>query len=64
MKTVYIRRLDGEIIQFPEDTLWTRPIFYETGMCKVIAKDLTYIVHSSNIEIISDTDEELDGDGL
>lgn len=63
MKTIYIRRLDGEIIQFPEDTLWTEPIFYKTGMCKIVAKDMTYVVHSSNIEIISDSEEEF-YDGL
>ena len=63
MKTIYIRRLDGEIIQFTEYTLWTEPIFYKTGMCKIVAKDMTYVVHSSNIEIISDSEEEL-YDGL
>lgn len=64
MKTIYIRMLDGEIIQLSEDMLWTKPIFYETGMCKVITKDMTYVIHSSNIEIISDTEaEELYGDG-
>ena len=63
MRTVYIRRLDGTIIQFPEDMLWTQPIFYKTGMCKVIAKDMTYIVHSSNVEIVSETEEEFDDDG-
>lgn len=64
MKTIYIRRLDGTIIEYKRETLLSPIIFYKNGMCKVNAPDLTYLLHNSNIEIISDSEEELDNDGF
>ena len=61
MKAIYIRRLDGEIQEFPEDSLQTPPAFYRSGMCKIIAKDTVYIVHASNVEIIADEEDEVIG---
>jgi len=56
MRTIYIRRLDGEIVTCPDHTYVT---FLANGMAKVDAPYQAYLVDKSNIEIISDEAEEL-----
>lgn len=43
MRTIYIRRPDGEIIRIPEDMLQTQPKFYKTDVHENITKDMTHI---------------------
>ena len=62
MKTVYIRMLDGTIKEFPEGNLIVPPSFYKSGMCKVVTTDMTYLMHSSNVAIITDDEYEVMGD--
>lgn len=60
MRTIYIRRLDGEIETCSNNTYLT---FLSNGMVKVDAPHQAYLVDKSNIEIIADEVEELLEDG-
>lgn len=60
MKTIYIRRLDGEVEMCPANTYLT---FLSNGMVKVDASHQAYLVDKSNLEIIADEVEELLEDG-
>ena len=60
MRTIYIRRLDGEIEICPANTYLT---FLMNGMVKVDAPNQAYLVDKSNLEVIADEVEELLDDG-
>lgn len=60
MRTIYIRRLDGEIEACSTNTYLT---FLGNGMVKVDAPNQVYLVDKSNLEIIADEVEELLEDG-
>lgn len=56
MRTVYIRRLDGEIEPCPDHTYVT---FLNNGMAQVDTPNLAYLVDKSNIEIVADDAEDI-----
>lgn len=56
MKTVYIKRLDGEIVTCPENT---NVKFLRNGMAQVETRDVTYLTGRDHIEIIADDADEL-----
>lgn len=56
MKTVYIKRLYGEIVTCPENTCVT---FLRNGMVQVETPNLVYLTGRDHIEIIADDVDEL-----
>lgn len=56
MKTIYIRRLDGEVETCPDHTYVT---FLANGMVKVDTPYQAYLVDKSNLEVIADDVKEL-----
>lgn len=60
MRTIYIRRLDGEIEICPFNTYLT---FLPNGMVKVDTPSQAYLVDKSNLEVVADEVEELLDDG-
>lgn len=56
MKTVYIKRLDGEVVTCPENTGVT---FLRNGMVQVETPNLVYLTGRDHIEIIADDVDEL-----
>lgn len=64
MKTIYIRRLDGEIQEIKGDDLESPIVFYISELCKIVTTSQVYIVPTRNIEIIADYEEEVMNIGL
>jgi hypothetical protein len=56
MRTIYIRRLNGEVEACPDNTYVT---FLANGMVKVDAPYQAYLIDKSNLEIIADSAKEL-----
>lgn len=56
MKTVYIKRLDGEVVTCPENT---DVKFLRNGMVQVETPNLVYLTGRDHIEIIADDADEL-----
>ena len=56
MKTVYIRRLDGEIVTCPVNTDIK---FLSNGMAQVETPNMVYLTGRDHVEIIADEVEEL-----
>lgn len=64
MKTIYIKRLNGEIHEIKDDELESPLTFYTSGLCKIVSVDQVYIIPARNIEIIADYEEEVMSIGL
>lgn len=64
MKTIYIRRLDGEIQEIKGDDLEVPIVFYTSKLCKIVTVDQVYVVPAQNIEVIADREEEVTEIGL
>ncbi len=56
MRTVYIRRLDGEIITCPPETDIK---FLHNGMAQVETPNMVYLTGRDHVEIIADEVEDL-----
>lgn len=64
MRTIYIRRLDGEIQEIKGDELEVPIVFYASKLCKIVTVDQVYVVPAQNIEIIADYEAEVINIGL